>query len=116
MAGIPKLEDCRPGLSPFGFNLLVAMEPIQKSSPGGIQLPDSVIEKQRIVQVRGRLIAVSPVAFDFASFPAETKPRIGDAVMIAKLSGILTEGADGNEYRIISDKDLVCTIDEGAFA
>lgn len=112
MAGIPKLEDCRPGLRAVGFNVVIAMEPIQKKTPGGIELPDSTIDKARLSQVRGRIVSISPVAFDFANFGESERPKVGDAVMVARLAGILHEGVDGKEYRVCTDKDVVAFVDE----
>jgi co-chaperonin GroES (HSP10) len=111
MGTIPALDDCKPGLRASGFSIIVAMEPI----PGvasGIHLPDEVIEKRRLLQVRGRLVDMSPVAFDFAQFPDDALPKIGDAVMIAKLAGTMITGNDGREYRVCLDKDLVAIVDE----
>jgi len=36
---IPKLEDCKPGLRPMGYNVLVAVDVVQEKSAGGIILP-----------------------------------------------------------------------------
>ena len=33
-------------------------------------------------------------------------PKLGDKVLIAKYAGITVKGADGQEYRILNDKDI----------
>lgn len=112
---IPKLDECKPGLRAAGFNVIVAMQPIMTRTVGGVELADSYVEKQRLTQVRGRIVDVSPVAFDNAVYPAGSKPpQLGDAVLIAKLAGVLTEGADGKEYRVVDDKSIVAVIEEDA--
>lgn len=116
MAGIPKLEDCKPGLAPTGFNVLVAVQPTEQQTPGGLWKPDSVTSKEQLVEVRGRIIAMSPAAFDFATWPEGTRPEIGNAVQFAKLAGTMTKGADGREYRLLLDKDVAAIVDEEAFA
>lgn len=114
MAGIPKLEECHPGLTPKGFNVLVAVEPVEDKI-GSVYIPDSTRQKEEVVQVRGRIVAMSPCAFDFAEFGSE-RPKVGDAIQFAKLAGFVTIGADGRKYRCILDKDVALVIDESAFA
>lgn len=112
---IPALEDCRPGLHPTGFNILVVVEPVQQQTSGGLWKPDSVTSKEQLVEVRGRIVAMSPAAFDFASWPEGTRPEVGDAIQFAKLGGIMTKGADGLDYRLLLDKDVSAIVDEAAF-
>ena len=111
---IPKLEDCRPGIMPRGFNVLVVVEPVEEKI-GSVFIPESSRQKEEMVQVRGRIVDMSPAAFDFADF-GEAKPRIGEAIQFAKLGGVQTKGADGLTYRLMLDKDVAAVIDEGAFA
>lgn len=111
---IPKLEDCRPGIMPRGFNVLVVVEPVEEKI-GSVYIPDSARQKEELIQVRGRIIDMSPAAFDFAEF-GEAKPKIGDAIQFAKLGGVQTKGADGLAYRLMTDKDVAAVIDEEAFA
>lgn len=116
MAAIPKLEECKPGIKPTGFNVLVAIEPAAHQTSGGIWKPASVTDKEQLVEVRGRIVAMSPAAFNFTEWPEGTQPRIGDAIQFAKLGGIMTKGADGLDYRLMLDKDVAAVIDEAAFA
>jgi co-chaperonin GroES (HSP10) len=107
---IPALNDCKPGIRATGFNLVVAVEPADEKK-GNILVPDSVREKETLVQTRGRIVSISPVAFDFANFDGDA-PKLGDAVIFAKLAGIRTTLADGKEGRIIADKDVAAIIEE----
>jgi len=97
-----------------GFNLLVVVEPVEEVTKGGIILTSQTTDKESQVQTRGRIISMSPAAFDFADFPADSIPKLGDAIVFAKLAGIRTKGADGKEMRIILDKDVCAIIDEEA--
>lgn len=115
MAKIPSLEECKPGIRPTGFNVLVAVEPVEEVTKGGIILTATKLEKDELVQVRGRIVAVSPAAFDFAEWPENVRPAVGDAIQFAKLAGLITTGADGKKYRILLDKDVAAIIDEAAF-
>lgn len=113
---IPTLSECRPGLFPTGFNILVAVEPALAQTAGGLWKPDTVTAKEQLVEVRGRIIAMSPAAFDFATWPEGTKPQVGDAILFAKLAGVMTKGADNREYRLMADKDASAVIDEDVFS
>lgn len=112
MGTIPKLEDCKPGIRPTGFNLLVAVSGEQDKTQGGIWLADSTKERNKLVEVRGRVVAMSPACFDFAKFDEASIPKVGEAVQFANLAGIMTTGADGNSYRIIQDKSITAIIEE----
>lgn len=107
---IPPLETFSPGLRPTGFNVLVGLPP-KEEKIGSIILPDSASAKERMGQVRGRIVAVSPAAFDFADF-GEGAPQVGDPVVFARFAGIVTEGDDGKEYRLLLDKDISAVIEE----
>jgi co-chaperonin GroES (HSP10) len=112
--GIPKLEECAPGVAAVGFRIIVAVEPVASKTAGGLHLPDSMVDKGKLVQVRGRIVSVGSVAFDFARFPEGTAPKVGDAVMFAKLAGFMFDGTDGKEYRVLHDQDISAVILEDA--
>lgn len=114
MGAIPKLEECNPGLRATGFALVVAIEAADEASRGGIIIPQGVRDKEEIVQQRGRIVDMSPAAFDFATFPPEAIPQVGSAILFAKLAGFRAEGADGRHYRILQDRDVACIIEEAA--
>lgn len=62
------------------------------------------------VQV-GRIVAVSPLAFNFARWPENSiPPQVGDVVLFAKYAGGVFAGADGREYRLVKDKDITGVI------
>lgn len=106
-ASIPSLSECDPGLNPSEFNVLVLPEVVEEKTAGGIILPDAVKDGKDAAGQRGRLVAVSPVAFDYATFPEGSKPEIGDIVHYAKFAGTKMEGYDGRSYRAIKDKDII---------
>jgi chaperonin GroES len=112
MASVPLLSECRPGLRPTGFNLLVAPAAVEQKTAGGLWKPDTVVEKEQLVEVTARVVAMSPACFDFATFPQEMVPKVGDVVQFAKLGGVRTTGADGREYRFIPDKQILGIVEE----
>jgi chaperonin GroES len=114
MGAIPSLSECNPGVKAVGFRVIVAVEPVQEKTAGGIFLPTDTRDKEKLVQVRGRVVSIGSVAFDFARFPEGTAPAPGDAVMFSKLAGYMFDGADGKEYRLIHDQDVSAIIEEQA--
>jgi len=91
--------------------MVVAVAPTAEKI-GSIHLPDAVREKERLTGVQGRVVSMSPACFDFANFPEGSTPKEGDAVQFAKLAGVMTTGADGREYRLIQDRDVIAIIEE----
>lgn len=111
MGKIPALTDCTPGFEPFEFNVVIAPEEVQEKTSGGLFLPETAKEREGLATVRGRLVSVSPAAFDYASFPEGTRlPQAGDEVIFAKFAGILIPGEDGREYRLCKDRDIAAFI------
>jgi len=109
---IPPLDAFKPGIKPTGFNILVGLPFKEVTTAGGIIIPDNVSDRDRLSEVRGRILAMSPACFDFADFPESDKPKVGDAVVFAKYAGVVTEGEDGSECRLILDKDVCAVIQE----
>jgi len=110
-ASIPSLSECDPGLRPSEFNVLVLPEAVEEKTKGGIILPSAAQDQQSAAGQRGRLIAVSPVAYDFAEF-GEDKPKVGDVILFAKYAGTIVKGLDGRDYRVMKDRDVMA-VEEG---
>lgn len=109
---IPSLTDCDVGLYPVEFNVIIAPEQIEEKTAGGLYLPDQVKETDRNAATRGRLVAVSPLAFDYAEWPeGSRKPQAGDEVWFGKYAGTLLKGRDGRDYRILKDRDVAAVIE-----
>lgn len=109
---IPPVSAFKPGIRASGFNILVGLPFKETVTEGGIILPDTVSDRDRLGEVRGRIVSMSPACFDFAAFPESEKPKVGDAIIFARHSGIVTEGEDGKEMRLILDKDVCGVIEE----
>lgn len=111
MAKIPALADCDPGFEPFEFNVVIAPEEIEEKTAGGLYLPDQSKEREGMATMRGRLVSVSPVAFDYATFPQGARlPQPGDEVIFAKFAGTLIKGRDGREFRLCKDRDIAAVV------
>lgn len=107
---IPSLSECDPGLRPMEFNVLILPEAVEGKTKGGIILPDEVKDADKAAANRGLLVAVSPVAFDFAEF-RDVKPQVGDHVWYARYAGTKVKGRDGREYVLCKDRDIGAVIE-----
>lgn len=100
------------GIEPTEYNVLVRLEKAPEKI-GSIHLSSETQDRKQGLQTRGRLIAVSPLAFSYDTWegvePAQ-RPKVGDEVIIAKGAGVFIDDMnDGEYYRLLKDKD-VCAI------
>lgn len=104
---IPKLEDCKPGFRPMGYNVIVALDVVEEKTIGGIILPTKHIEREQGAAEKGLIVAVSQMAFTGGDWSGVTDlPNVGDHVIFQRYAGTEREGEDGKKYRIVSDADL----------
>lgn len=99
------------GLTPVEFAVVVALDPKEAKSPGGIILLEQTNERDQLSAVEATLVAVSPCAFDYANWPDDArKPQTGDRVLTKKYAGWLHE-RNGRTYKLLNDRDIVAIID-----
>jgi len=98
-------------IEPIEFNVVVELDPVEEVTAGGIILPGSKTERDKLAGEEGTLVAVSPHAFTYAdSWPEDRPPpRVGQRVMIKRFDGLLRE-KDGKSYRIVQDKSVVAVL------
>lgn len=108
MGLIPELSECAPGFDPVEYKVIVAPKTAEAVTKGGIFLPEETRDTEGLAEVWGRLVAVSPLAFNFDTWPddAPPRPKPGDLVLYGKYAGTLIKGDDGREYRLMHDKDI----------
>lgn len=100
------------GINPVEFNVLIKQDAVAAKTPFGLIKPDEIVEREKHAQTRGIIVAVSPLAFNEDVWPGGIeKPTPGTKVAFARHSGTFIEGTDGEEYRIVKDKDIVAVID-----
>lgn len=95
------------GIQPVEYRVLIKPDPVETTSAGGIVLT-TVTQKEREqqAQVKGTLVAVGGNAFE----DWNDAPKPGDRVIIAKYAGLVTPGADGEDYRLCNDKDVAAVL------
>lgn len=96
------------GINPVEYKCIVLPDKVEETTQGGIVLARNIQEQDQLSETRCRLIAVGGMAFD--DWNDKRKPQPGDRVLIAKYSGILCRGDDGEEYRVINDKDVLAIL------
>lgn len=91
------------GMQPVEYKILIAPEVVEEVSSGGIVLATKTTEREKMAQVKGKLVAIGGNAFEDWADP---KPQLGDTIWFAKYAGYVVNGADGAEYRLANDKDI----------
>ncbi len=100
------------GLLPSEYNVVVKPDAVEEVTKGGIILPVSTADRDKLAADEGTLVAVSPHAFSYADWPEDEKPpKVGDRVVFAKYAGSLIKRGD-TDYRIIKDKDIIAVVAE----
>lgn len=111
---VPALADCDPGLKPTEYNVIVAPAAAAKTL-GKLSLliaPDETRDSAAMAMQVGRIVSVSPIAFNYDNWERGEPPQAGDMVWFARYAGALFTGRDDKEYRIIKDKDISAVIEE----
>jgi co-chaperonin GroES (HSP10) len=97
------------GIHPKGHRVLILPDPVEEVSKSGIIL--SVGEnrdRERLAQLKGTIVELGNTAWLDQPSPWANE---GDHVIFGKYSGLIYQGADDKEYRIINDLDVVALVD-----
>jgi len=92
------------GIQPFEFRVLVKPEKKEQKTSGGIYIPDEAHDKEKMAVKVGQLVAVGALAFTEPDWL--DKPWVGDWVVFDRYAGAIVEGQDGEEYRLMNDKEI----------
>lgn len=102
---VPQVNECNTGLEPVEYNVILATA-VMAEKIGSIYIPETERDRLGLAMQVGRIIAQSPIAFNYDKYPGGTAPQVGDIVWFARYAGGLFDGLDGREYRIVKDKDI----------
>ena len=102
------------GFEPLDMRVLVLPDPIEETTAGGIIIPLAKAERDKFAQQLGTLIAVGENAWEEAASrsPHFTRPQPGERIVFSRYGGVLIEGKDGKEYRMMNDEDCVARVIE----
>lgn len=106
---LPKMVANPSGITPLEYNVLVQPQKVEERTSGGLWKPEEYRDREQWGETRAKVVAVSPLAFNYER--EAPKPGVGDLVIFAKSAGTMVEGADGEEYRLIKDKDVLAVME-----
>ncbi len=101
-------------MEPTEYNVIVAPARVPDTigQSGALMAPDEYVESAAMAMQIGRIVAMSPLAFNYDNdWPEGAKPKVGDIVWFARYAGALIEAAfDGKSYRMFKDKEISAII------
>ena len=96
------------GIYPKGHRVLIRVDKVDEKTESGIILHSETARKEQLAENRGTVIALGSTAY----YDEESKwCEVGDRILFAKYAGLLYQGKDGLEYRVMNDRDVVATLD-----
>jgi co-chaperonin GroES (HSP10) len=98
------------GCRPIGDMVLILIDEAVTISEGGIIIPEQILVIRQMTAETGTIAAIGEGAFYWNStrsreFIGEA-PKEGDHVIFAKYAGRVINGNDGNQYRLVIDKEI----------
>ena len=105
------------GIYPVEYKVLVkpekVMENASKQEGVFIYMPETLQEREQWAINKGTIVAIGGMAFhDGFDRWLEPIPRIGSKILYAQYAGANAQGKDGEEYRLINDKDVAAILEE----
>lgn len=96
------------GITPLEYKVIIKPDDVENKTAGGIILTAQSKDEQQLAATRATIVAISPLAFSYADWPeGYALPKVGERVVTGPYVGVLTEGKDGEKYRIVNDKDII---------
>ncbi len=116
MGKFPSLNECDPGFDPVEYNVVILPQQVENKTAGGIILVEKTTDADKFAQIKGLLVAASPLAFNFDNWPTDAAydpPKAGDLVYFGKYATrVPITGPDGREYWMMKDKEVAAIIRE----
>jgi chaperonin GroES len=98
------------GLVPVDLRIVVKPDPVEEVTAGGIIKPGAVLDKAKYAATKATLVAVGCNAFKEWGGDAR-RPQAGDRVLFAQYTGAREKGADGEDYVVMNDADLLAVVE-----
>lgn len=106
---LPKMVENPSGITPLEYNVLVRPKKVEEKTAGGLLKPQDYVEREQWGEREAVIVAMSPIAFNYEH--EAPRPKVGDLIVFPKAAGTAIEGADGETYRLIKDKDVLATME-----
>lgn len=101
-AGFPREHPS--GLEPLGRAILCEpYAPERTRAQGLVIIPQHVLDNEQALDVKVRVVAAGPLAWTDEPQP---RARVGDVVLVARMSGHFATGMDNKPYRFVNDRDV----------
>jgi chaperonin GroES len=106
------------GIVPLDHRVLVLRDKVEEKTAGGIILPPSEIDKQGHATTNAPIVALGALAWSEAKHDARSFgvdavfPEAGSRVKVGRYTGDNHKGADGEEYTILNDVDVIALLTE----
>jgi co-chaperonin GroES (HSP10) len=90
-------------IKPVGDQVLVSPDPVENEClaiPGFVTMSDKERDRLELCQTEGVLVEIAKgIEGDLGYAP-------GDRIIFAKYAGLLIDGADGQRYRLLAQKEI----------
>lgn len=102
----------KSGVYPVEYKILVKPDVVEEKTEGGIYIPDEARQLEQNGTIEGDLVSVGGLAFDRHTKKPWPEWReellgVGARVVYSKFAGKVIEGDDGEEYRLMNDRDII---------
>lgn len=100
------MADNPSGITPLDHTVLLLPDKTEEITKGGIIIPDQTKDRQQFAATTATLVAIGMNAFgDWGGLNA--RPKVSQTVLTAKYAGMRQKGADGVDYILCKDEELV---------
>ena len=97
------------GVQPVAWNVLVKMDEVE-SHMGILARTDQAIHEAKMAQTKGTIVAIGPIAWadeKDADGNHVRRAEVGTHVMVTQYQGQHFKGDDGQQYRMVTDKNIL---------
>lgn len=101
------------GIVPVDLRGVFLPDPAEKKSAGGVIIPETTQERAKFAAVKATVVALGD-NFGCGWGDKARKPKPGDRVLMAQYAGANVKGADGQDYRVCNDEDILAILDAEA--
>lgn len=110
----------RSGGKPVGDHVLVLIDEAIEKTVGNIIIPGTTVADNQMRAETGTIVAMGSGAFYWNSersrpWQGDDKPKVGDHIMFSRYAGRIINGNDGNQYRLILDKEIGAVATDDGF-
>jgi chaperonin GroES len=101
----------KSGIHPVEYKVLIKPVKVEEKTSGGIIMPDGARDKVKFALTKGELVECGAIAFTDPNWL--DRPKVGQTVMFERYAGgNFVMGDDGEEYRLMPDKEIVAILGE----